>query len=54
VDDGYELDTAKCELGDAVSPTSQLFSATDAASVDAFECGFTCDADGASVTLTYE
>jgi hypothetical protein len=52
VDDGDTIDTGNCSEDVAVSPTSQVFSATDAGP---FECGFTCPAaTGTSVTLTYQ
>jgi len=51
VDDGYELDTSRCTLGSAVSPTSQTFSVSD---TGAFECGFDCDVTAPSLLLTFE
>lgn len=51
VDDGYELDTTSCTLGDAVTATSQSFSATDSG---AFECGYDCDNNGTTLSITYE
>jgi hypothetical protein len=52
VDDGDTIDTSSCEEDASVSPTSQIFSATDAGP---FECGFSCPAaTGTSVTLTYQ
>lgn len=51
VSDGYELDTALCELDDAVTVTSQSFSATDSGT---FECHYSCDNSGTTLDITYE
>jgi hypothetical protein len=51
VSNGNLVDVGQCSEGSSVSPTSQTFSATDATF---FECAFSCDATGASMTITYQ
>lgn len=51
VDPGDIIDTVECDEVGAVSPTSQVWTATDYGS---FECAFNCDSTGASTAIFYE
>lgn len=51
VDDGNEIDVSDCSEGASVSPGGTPYSATD---TGAFECVFSCAANGPSVTINYE
>lgn len=60
VDDGYTIEDpsevqGNCYLNDAVSPTSQTFSATDGPPYwDSNRCPYNCYTAGASVTIEYD
>jgi hypothetical protein len=51
VDDGYELDTSSCTLGNAVEPSYETYSASD---TGLFECYYSCSNAGTTLSITYE
>jgi hypothetical protein len=53
-DDGYELDTEECELGNSVTFLDDFAGTDDTGYFNLARCPFTCDVSGASAVLHYE